>query len=76
MGGVSFYRDLVQFQRYFDFQPFVQCDFPRQPVALAGESVPLECFSQICCLVMLIPVNNFPRQSVTIKGELVPLELF
>ena len=76
MGGASSFRGLVQFERNFVFQSFVQCDFSRQSVALSGESVPLERFSQILCLAMLIPVKKYPRQSVTIRGELVPLELF
>ena len=65
-----------KFQHYFVFQSFVHCNFSRQPVALSGDSIPLERFSQTSCLEMLILVKNFPRQSVTIIGELVPFELF
>ena len=76
MGGVSFFRDLVQVLTLFCFSVIVQCIFSRQAVALSGDSVPPDWFSQARCLVMLIPVKNFPGQSVTIKGELVQLELF
>ena len=76
MGGVSFFRDLVNFYHFFVFQSFVQCNFSRQHVALSGASVSLEWFSQTRCLAMLILMENVPRQSVNIKGELVPLELF
>ena len=64
-----------KFQHYFVFQSFVQSNFSRQPVALSGDSFPIEWFFETCCPENLIPVKNFPRQSVAIKGELVPLEL-
>ena len=60
---------------YFVFRPFVQSFFSRQPVALSGDFVPLEWFSQTRCLAVLITLNTFPRQFATIKVEIVPLEL-
>ena len=48
--------------------------FHRRLVALSGEIVPLDEFSQTRCLGMFLHLTTFIRQSVTIKGELVPLE--